>query len=138
MQLLLWICAWPSQLRLSLEGSAFIAVTAFLYVVMTGSEGLLFQSSWMFFRVGRLAICCWHDSQPPAQKARLAALNAPTCCRKSRRENRLRSSIFGIFGTFGILEPPVRCEVGTRSRALASSRVLIAASRDSRDLTKSV
>jgi hypothetical protein len=45
--------AWLCQLRGSLEGSAFMAVTAALNVVMMGSDAARF---WMFRRVGRFAI----------------------------------------------------------------------------------
>src|SRR6267143_2613107 len=60
---------------------------------MIGSFGARFE---MFRRVGRFSICFLQDSQPPAQRVSPAALAAPTPFRKSRREKRLKSSMFRL------------------------------------------
>src|SRR5467141_2984447 len=60
---------------------------------MIGSFGARFE---MFRRVGRFSICFLQDSQPPAQRVSPAALAAPTPFRKSRREKRVKSSMFRL------------------------------------------
>src|SRR5215475_12352927 len=58
---------------------------------MMGSEGLAFQSVWMFLRVGLFWICFEQFSQPPAHRETPASPKALASFRKSRREKTLNA-----------------------------------------------
>src|SRR6185295_19288092 len=83
-----------SQLRPSLFGKFFMAATASLYVWIMGSFAGRFA---MFLRVGLFLIFSQADSQAPDQTARPVIPSAVAPFMKSRREKKLRSSIFSSY-----------------------------------------